>query len=164
MISLIVARSRNNVIGKDGNMPWHIPEELSQFKALTTGNTVIMGRKTFEAIGHPLKQRTNIIVSATLSLHEKDCFTVHSLKEAIEKSPADQDIYIAGGYRLYQEAIPIVDVMYITEVDLFIEGGDTFFPCFDPSAFEKDIMETQGDTIRYTRTVYRRKENENGNS
>ena len=85
MISLIVARSRNNVIGKDGNMPWHIPEELSQFKALTIGNTVIMGRKTFEAIGHPLKQRTNIIVSATLSLHEKDCFTVHSLKEAIEK-------------------------------------------------------------------------------
>ena len=70
MIGLIVARSRNNVIGKDGNMPWHIPEELSQFKALTTGNTVIMGRKTYEAIGHPLKNRTNIIVSSSLSLHD----------------------------------------------------------------------------------------------
>ena len=131
MICLIVARSRNNVIGKDGTMPWHIPGELSQFRSLTTGNTVIMGRRTYEAIGHPLKDRTNIIVSS-LQINQKDCFTVSSLQQAIEKSPAGKDICIAGGAQLYKEAIPIVDVMYITEVDVLIEDGDT---------------------IRYTRTV-----------
>lgn len=131
MICLIVARSRNNVIGKDGTMPWHIPGELSQFLSLTTGNTVIMGRRTYEAIGHPLKDRTNIIVSS-LQINQKDCFTVSSLQQAIEKSPAGKDICIAGGAQLYKEAIPIVDVMYITEVDVLIEDGDT---------------------IRYTRTV-----------
>lgn len=159
MICLIVARSRNNVIGKDGTMPWHIPGELSQFLSLTTGNTVIMGRRTYEAIGHPLKDRTNIIVSSSLQINQKDCFTVSSLQQAIEKSPAGKDIYIAGGAQLYKEAIPIVDVMYITEVDVLIEDGDTFFPSFDPDNFKKEILGTEGDTIRYTRTVYTRKEN-----
>ena len=79
MICLIVARSRNNVIGKDGTMPWNIPGELSQFLSLTTGNTVIMGRRTYEAIGHPLKDRTNIIVYSSLQINQKDCFTVSSL-------------------------------------------------------------------------------------
>lgn len=156
MINLIVARSKNNVIGKDGNLPWNIPGEQSLFKQLTTGNAVVMGRKTYEEIGHPLPDRINIVVSESARFFGENLKTAKSLKEAIALC-GNTDIYVCGGYRLYKEAIPIVDKMYITEVDLEIKDGDVFFPEFDKNKFTVSVGETAGDTVKYTRTVYTRK-------
>ncbi|MBO7275815.1 MAG: dihydrofolate reductase [Clostridia bacterium] len=156
MLALIVARSKNNVIGKDGRIPWFIKGELKQFKELTSGHVVIMGRRSYEEIGRPLPNRKNIVVSNTTSFSGENLVTVGSLKEAIEISHGE-DIFIGGGYRLFEEVLPIVDVMYITEIDTVVENGDVFFPEFDPSLFDMTVGETAGDDIKYTRTVYRRK-------
>lgn len=156
MIGLIVARSKNNVIGKGGEIPWRIKGEQKQFKELTTGNVVVMGRRSYEEIGHPLPNRETIVVSRTKQFEGQGVRTAGSVREAIELAH-DKDVFIAGGYGLYREAIPFVDVMYITEVDLVIEDGDVFFPEFNEEDFEKTIGETLGDEIRYTRTEYLRK-------
>lgn len=156
MIGLIVARSKNNVIGKNGEIPWKIRGEQKQFKELTTGNVVIMGRKSYEEIGHPLPNRKNIIVSKTKSFEDKNLVTVSSLQEALA-TINDEQVYIAGGYRLFKEALPLVDIMYITEIDMIIEDGDVFFPEFDPEEFDLVVGETNGEDVKYTRTIYKRK-------
>ena len=147
MIGLIVARSKNNVIGKDGMIPWSIEGEQSQFKELTTNNTIIMGRKTYEDIGHPLPNRKNIVISRTTNYD--DVVTVDSLEKAIELS--EGNIYIIGGYNLFKEAIPMVDIMYITEVNLNIENGDVFFPDFDEDEFDIKTLE---ENSKYKRLIY----------
>lgn len=158
MIAIITARSKNNVIGKKGKIPWKIEGEQSQFRELTTGNVVLMGRKTYEEIGHPLPNRKTIVVSNTCNYEGDGLTTVRSLKEALELS-AGQKVFIAGGYGLYKEALPYVDLMYITEVDTVIENGDTFFPDFDEGQFTVSIGETGGKEIKYIRKTYtRRKE------
>lgn len=156
MIGLIVARSANNVIGKNGQIPWKIKGEQRQFRELTTGNTVVMGRKTYEEISHPLPNRKTIVVSNSKKFEDENLTTVGSLKEAIEMA-GDRDIYIAGGYGLYKEAIPLVDKMYITEIHINVEDGDVFFPEFDKNDFIMTKGETLGDEIKYTRTVYVRR-------
>ena len=156
MTGLIVARSINNVIGKNGMIPWQIEGEKKQFKELTTGNVVVMGRKTYEEIGHPLPNRKTIVISKTKIFEGDGLTTVSSLKEALELA-AGQKVFIAGGYGVYKEALPIVDVMYITEVQMVVEDGDVFFPDFDADDFEKTVGETSGDKIKYTRVIYTRK-------
>ena len=157
MIGLIVARSTNNVIGKNGRIPWKIEGEQQQFKELTIGNVVVMGRKTYEDIGHPLPNRKNIVVSNTKRFEDENLTTAGSLKEALEMEEG-RDIYIAGGYGLYKEAISLVDRMYITEIHTYVEDGDVFFPAFDEEDFVITEGETSGDEIKYTRTEYIRKE------
>lgn len=167
IINLIVARSRNNVIGKAGIIPWKIKGEQIQFRELTTGNAVVMGRNTYEDIGHPLKDRLNIVVSNTRDYMYKgenglnQMVTVHSLQEAINivDGMAGVDLYVSGGRSLYEEAIPFVDRMYITEVDTEVEDDGTcvYFPEFDEDEFDRITGETVGEDIPYTRTVYIRK-------
>ena len=158
MTGLIVARSINNVIGKNGRIPWKIEGEQKQFKELTTGNIVIMGRKSYEEIGHPLPNRKTIIVSKTKQFKGENLETAVSVKEALELADKDgRDVFIAGGYGIYKEALPYVDVMYITEVQLVVEDGDVFFPQFNEADFEKSVGETLGDEIKFTRTVYIRR-------
>lgn len=152
MIGLIVARSKNNVIGRNGEIPWKIKGEQKFFKELTIGNIVVMGRKSYEEIGHPLPNRQNIIVSKTMKYEGENLITVSSLAEALALSD-NSNIYIAGGYGVYKEAIPFVDVMYITEVDMNIEDGDVFFPEFDVNDFDLIIGETFGENTKYTRTT-----------
>ena len=156
MIGLIVARSQNNVIGKNGEIPWKIKGEQKQFRELTTGNVVVMGRKSYEEIGHPLPNRKNIVVSQSKKFTGENLITVGSLQEAIEISKGE-NVYISGGYGLYKEALPLVDKMYITEVDLIIDDGDVFFPEFDVDEFDVVAGETEGENIKYTRTIYTRK-------
>lgn len=157
MIGLIVARSKNNVIGKNGEIPWKIKGEQKQFREITTGNVVIMGRKSYEEIGRPLPNRRNIIVSGTQKFEGDNLQTVSSLQEAIAAA-GDADIYVAGGYGLFKEALPFVDKMYITEVDMIVENGDVFFPEFDADEFDVSIGEVGGEDIKFTRAVYTRKQ------
>ena len=147
MISLIVAFAKNNVIGKDGKIPWNIEGEQSRFKELTTNNIVIMGRKTFEEIYQklqkPLPNRINIVISKTKKYDFENCFTFDSLDAALDfckKTFPQKDIFISGGAALYQKALPIVEIMYITEIALEVPG-DTFFPKFSEENFicEKEI-------------------------
>ena len=176
MLSLIVARSENNVIGKKGRIPWRIRGEQQQFRALTLGKAVIMGRISYEEIGHPLPGRLNIVVSGSRCFSGENLVTVRSLEEAIQAA-GERDAFVAGGAGLFAEALPKADVLYITEVHLTVEEGDTFFPPFDPSAFVLETGETLtgelmtgenedavelaaeqgGKEVSYTRTIYRRR-------
>ena len=157
MVGLIVARSENNVIGKNGRIPWRIKGEQKQFKELTTGNIVVMGRKSYEEIGHPLPNRETIVVSKTKKYEGENLSTASSVIEAIEMAGTDKNVYISGGSGLYKEALPLVDVMYITEVKTIVEDGDVFFPDFNADDFDITIGETGGDEIEFTRTTYTRK-------
>lgn len=156
MIALIAARSKNNVIGRNGKIPWSIPGEQKQFRELTTGNIVVMGRKTFEEIGHPLPDRKNIVISRNAQYSYDNLIILPSLNDALEYY-SEGDIYIAGGYNLFKEAIDIVDKMYITEIDLVIENGDVFFPIFQEEDFNVQLLEENHESIPYKRLVYSRK-------
>ena len=156
MIGLIVARSKNNVIGRGGQIPWKIKGEQKQFKDLTTGNVVVMGRRSYEEIGHPLPNRMNIVVSNTKSFTGENLVTAGSLQEALALA-GERDVFISGGYGLFREALPLVDVMYVTEVDLTVEDGDVFFPEFPAEEFDLMTGETEGKEVTYTRTIYVRK-------
>ena len=156
MIALIAARSKNNVIGRNGKIPWSIPGEQKQFRELTTGNIVVMGRKTFEEIGYPLHNRKNIVISRNAQYSYDNLIVVPSLNDALDYY-SEGDIYIAGGYNLFKEVIDIVDKMYLTEIDLFIENGDVFFPIFQEEDFNVQLLEENHDTIPYKRLVYSRK-------
>lgn len=159
MIALIVAYAKNRVIGNNGKIPWRIKGEQKRFKELTTGNVVIMGRRSYEEIGHPLPDRDTIVVSNTKNYECEHCRTAKSLAEAIEMA-GDKDIYISGGAGLYKEAIDIVDEMYITEIDAEIEG-DTFFPEFSSEQYVKRTdKEFEGD-IPYKYVTYIRKKKDN---
>ncbi|WP_112308762.1 dihydrofolate reductase [Pseudogemmobacter bohemicus] len=129
MLSLIVARSREGAIGRDGDIPWHAPEDLAFFKRETLGGAVIMGRRTWESLPfRPLKNRDNIVVSATM---EGD-FVTPSLEAALARAAAlgHRRIYAIGGASIYAAALPLADRLLITEVDLRIADADTFFPQF----------------------------------
>ena len=155
MIALIVAYAKNQVIGNKGCIPWKIKGEQKRFRELTTGNVVIMGRRSYEEIGNPLPNRTTIVVSSTKQFDGENCLTAKSLSEAIQLA-GDRDIYISGGARLYEEALPLVDKMYITEIELDVEG-DTFFPTFDKEDYVKEIDEYFNGEISYTYVTYTRK-------
>ncbi|MBQ8327068.1 MAG: dihydrofolate reductase [Lachnospiraceae bacterium] len=155
MIALIVAFAKNQVIGNKGCIPWKIKGEQRRFKELTTGNVVIMGRRSYEEIGKPLPNRTTIVVSGTKNFDSENCMTAKSLAEAILLA-GDRDIFISGGARIYEEALPLVEKMYITEIDCEIEG-DTYFPVFDKEQFIKEINERFEGEIPYTYVTYTRR-------
>lgn len=131
MITLIVARARGNVIGKQGDMPWHLPEDLRYFMRETMGGACVMGRNTWEALPNaPLKNRLNIVVTS------RDCKAEHcvtSIDEAIElaTSLGYHRIYGVGGAGIYAAMLPLAERLCLTEIDLDVEGADTFFPSFD---------------------------------
>ncbi len=155
MIGLIVAYSKNRVIGKDGKIPWKIKGEQKRFRELTTGNVVIMGRRSYEEIGHPLPNRYTIVVSNTQKFEAENCTTASSLQEAIEIADKSKNIYISGGAGLYKEAICLVEKMFITEINAVVEG-DTYFPEFDEEEFEREVEchvdgELPYDYVTYTR-------------
>lgn len=155
MIALIVAYSQNRIIGNQGVIPWKIKGEQKRFKELTTGNVVVMGRRSYEEIGKPLPNRMTIVVSRTRKFEGENCYTVSSLKDAIELA-GEKDVYISGGAKLYEEAIPIVKKMYVTEIEKVIDG-DTYFPDFDENSFIKEINERIETDIPYSYVTYTRK-------
>jgi dihydrofolate reductase len=126
MIALIVAIDQNNAIGKDNQLLWHLPKDLSFFKNVTSGNAIIMGRKTFESIGKALPNRRNIVISTQKDLQYAGAEITSSLNAAIELV-GNADCYIIGGGSIYQQSLTLVDRLYITKVAAKFDA-DTFFP------------------------------------
>ncbi len=141
-ISIIVAKAANHVIGKDNQIPWYLPADLKYFKKTTLNHHVIMGRKTFESIGKPLPKRTNIVVTRSIFFLASGCIVAHSLEEALQiaRDHDEEEVFIIGGAQLYEEALPIADRIYITEVD-FCPEGDVFFPKIDTDAWREKSRE-----------------------
>ena len=155
MIALIAAFSINRVIGNNGIIPWKIKGEQKRFKELTTGNVVIMGRRSYEEIGKPLPNRTTIVISNTKTFSAVNCMTVTSLGRAL-KMAEGRNVYIAGGAQLYKESIQLVEKMYITLIDENIEG-DTFFPPFNEGDFDIQVDGRFEGEIPYTYMTYSRR-------
>ena len=136
-LALVVAVGRGGVIGRGGTLPWHFSEDLQHFRQVTTGHAVIMGRKTWDSIGRPLPKRRNIIVSRRSDLHIDGCEVASSLEAAIELA-REQDVEprIIGGSTLYEQSLPLATRLFLTEVDVGIDG-DTFFPLLDRSEWRE---------------------------
>jgi len=127
-IAMIAAMAKNNVIGKDNDMPWHLPDDLKFFKSKTVGKPIIMGRKTFESIGcRPLPNRQNFVISRNANLKFDGVQVFSSVDEAIAGLSNEEEVIIMGGGQLYKEMLPRADRLYVTMIDAEIDG-DTFFP------------------------------------
>ena len=134
MISIIVAVAENDVIGSGNQMPWHISEDLRRFKAITTGHPVVMGRKTFESLGRPLPNRTNVVITRNPAYVAEGASVVGSLKEALALFPGSEEVFIIGGGEIYRQAMDIADRLYITRLGEYFDG-DTKFPRIDETAW-----------------------------
>lgn len=130
-ISIIVATSKNNVIGRDGGIPWHLSADLKRFKALTTGHPIVMGRRTFESIGRPLPGRRNIVISNSVNAID-GCDIMKSVDELLNDNSLDGKVFIIGGGEIYKQFLPYAKKVYLTEVETEIADGDTFFPELNP--------------------------------
>jgi dihydrofolate reductase len=126
-ISMIVARSRNHVIGRDNQMPWKISADLQFFKRVTMGYPVIMGRKTWESIGRPLPGRRNIVVSRNANYELAGAELASSLDEALNRLSEAPRVFVIGGEQLFKQAFDRADKLFITEIEMDVDGGDTFF-------------------------------------
>lgn len=127
ILSLIVAVSKNNVIGADNGLLWQMPADLRHFKAVTMGHTVIMGRKTYESIGKPLPGRRNIVVTRQEEFSANGCEIANSLQDAVDLCTKEQEVFIVGGGEVYKQAIHAADKIYLTRIYGQFEG-DTVFP------------------------------------
>ncbi len=131
MISLIAALSRNRVIGRDGGLPWRLPEDWDHFVRTTLGKPVVMGRKTWETLKKPLRGRINVVITSQRDYDASGALVFGSLGEALDKLAQHDEIVIGGGERIYDEALPLADRMYLTFVNVELDG-DTFFPEYEP--------------------------------
>ena len=136
-MKLIVAKASNNVIGDKNNLIWHLPNDLKHFKNLTTNHPIVMGRKTYESLGRPLPNRTNIIITRDQNFTDDQVVVTNSLDQAIAKAKEiNDDYFIIGGGEIYKQALRIADELYITEVHHEFDG-DTYFPEIDEEVYEE---------------------------
>jgi len=135
MISLVVAASINNVIGRDGGLPWHLPDDLRHFKRLTTGKPIVMGRRTFESIGRPLPDRRNIVMSRDPDYAAAGCDIATTVSEVLDLVGDADEVMIIGGGQVYRDFLPQADRIYLTRVQAQLDG-DTYFPAIDEAAWQ----------------------------
>lgn len=134
----MAARDRHGVIGKANQLPWHLPDDLKRFKALTTGHAILMGRKTWESIGRPLPNRRNIVLSRREDLGLPDGVQqVKTPEEALRLLAGERMLFVIGGGEVYARFLPLADEMFLTEVHTDVEGGDAFFPEVPPGMFQE---------------------------
>ncbi len=131
IIILVVAMNNERVIGADNKLPWHIPEDLQYFKQVTLGKPIIMGRKTFESIGKILPGRKNIVISRNPNFSHSGVVVYKSLLDAINDNSASTEICIIGGGEIFQQALPIADIIHITKINIAVSGNAVFFPEID---------------------------------
>lgn len=139
LISLVAAVSTNQVIGKNNQLIWHLPADLKHFKNITTGHTILMGRKTFDSIGKPLPNRRNIIISRSKNLVD-GCEVADSLEVALKLCEAETEIFIIGGAEIYKQSMQFANRIYLTKIHQKFEG-DTFFPEIDLKIWQETFRE-----------------------
>jgi dihydrofolate reductase len=153
-ISLIAAIGKNRELGRGNELIFKIPEDMKFFREKTRGHAVIMGRKTYESIGHPLPNRTNIIITrdSSFMIHDSNTKVIHSIEEALEfaKSIEQKEIFIIGGAQIYSLALPFADKLYLTLVNKEVKDADAFFP--DYSEFKKVLFERKSRDKNYSYT------------
>jgi dihydrofolate reductase len=127
MLSIVVAYDRNRVIGRNNRLPWHLPNDLAYFKRVTTGKTIVLGRKTFDSIGRPLPNRTNVVLTRSEQFAAAGVTVVHSVDEVLALDSPGVEVCIIGGETLFRAVLPYVRKLYVTFIDEQFEG-DTYFP------------------------------------
>jgi dihydrofolate reductase len=133
-ISFVVAMDRHRAIGRDNQLPWHLPADLKYFRQLTSHHTILMGRKTYESIGKPLPNRTNVVLTQRTDYVAPGCEMVHSLEDALRFGTSDE-LFVIGGAEVFRALFPIANRMYITWIDdEFV--ADTYFPAFDDGKWQ----------------------------
>jgi len=140
-IALVAAMAHNRVIGKDNKMPWHLPAELQHFKKITLGKPIVMGRATFESIGRPLPGRTNIVLTRQeiAATDQADgVIWVHSPEQAMTAAGAADELMIIGGGKIYELFLPLAERLYLTKIDLHVDG-DTYFPDYSAEARWEEV-------------------------
>lgn len=152
-LSIIVAMAKNRVIGADGRIPWHLPNELQVFKRVTMGHHMIMGRKTYESIGRLLPGRTTVIVTRQPDYRVPGALIAHSFDAALAACEGDEEVFVIGGGELYRAALPVADRIYLTTVDAEPEG-DTFMPEMDPADWRETSAQSFSADDRH-RYAYR---------
>lgn len=142
MLSIIVAKAKNNIIGKNNSLVWHLPEDLKHFRKLTTGHTIIMGRKTFESLGRVLPDRKHIIFSQNpdFKVNDENVEVVHSLLQIQDLIEGEEEAFVIGGAMIYNFLMPYVKKMYVTQINEEFEG-DAFFPKIDENVWRKTSEE-----------------------
>ena len=159
MLSIIVAKSKNNVIGKDNKLLWKLPEDLKRFKKLTTGHTIIMGRKTFESIGRVLPNRKHVILSNNpdFKIDNKNVEIVHSVNDLQKYIDDNEENFVIGGAMIYSLLMPFVTKLYVTEVNKEFDG-DAVFPKIDLTKWEEISRESKEENnLNYDFVDYSRK-------
>lgn len=136
IVSQVVAMARDGVIGRDNAMPWHLPDDLKRFKALTMGKPMLMGRKTFEAIGKPLPGRASLVITRDTSWQAQGVIAVRSLDEAFEKIGDAPELCVVGGAEIYKLTLPVTTHIHLTRIHASI-AGDTVFPALDTSQWRE---------------------------
>ena len=162
-LSIIAAMDRNRVLGLNDDIPWHIPHDLKRFKRLTSGHTIIMGRKTFESLSGPLPKRRNIIITSREDYSPPGVKVVKSIEDAIRIADRKQENFVAGGANIYEQFLPLADKLYLTHIDAAFEG-DTYFPEIDWSQWnlveEEHHLTEDEKKIPFTYRTYERKQSD----
>ena len=161
MLSIVVAKAKNNIIGKDNKLLWHLSDDLKRFKALTEGHTIIMGRKTFESLGRVLPNRKHIVFSNNpdFKVNDENVEVVHSLLQIQEYIESEEEAFVIGGAMMYNFLMPYVSKMYVTEIEKEFEG-DAFFPRIDDKKW-KEVSREKGpedgeNNFEYNYVVYQK--------
>ena len=165
-VSLIAATAHNNVIGRNNELPWHLPQDLKHFKSITLGKPIIMGRNTFESIGKPLPGRTNIVVTRQKNWSFAGVLVAKSMEDALElgqqfrneQGKSADEVMVIGGAEIYRHALEIADRIYLTRIDVTVEKGDAHFPELEADKW-KLMSELPGDSdasLQHTFLVYER--------
>jgi dihydrofolate reductase len=161
VLSLIVARSRDGAIGRHGQLPWHLSEDLKHFKRLTVGKPVVMGRKTYESIGKPLPGRHNIVVTRNAAWQADGVTAVPNLAEAVAAAGLDPkvraaEIMIIGGAEIYAQSLLFADRVYLTEVNIDVPDADAHFPALDPAQWRELHREAHAGDPAFAFVTYDR--------
>ncbi|MCF6266790.1 MAG: dihydrofolate reductase [Desulfuromusa sp.] len=155
LISIIVAMAKNRVIGRNGQLPWHLPRDLQRFKQLTMGHTLLMGRLTFESIGQPLPGRRTIVLSRDPEDSIVGCDMASDIESAIQLAHSAEKLFICGGAEIYRQTLPLVERIYLTELDAEIEG-DGYFPELPAGEFQAIYTEQCEDVMNYSFSILQR--------